>query len=156
MMVYGWTIILFSYRLTGWLYSLNIDEILNILAYSISVNLLESLVVLAGVVVLGAALPKKLFRDVFVSSGASLSILALGLMMYTASQFNTKEYYPAEIIRWSPIILAGIALVTFTISRVKFLRRSIEWFADRATIFLYISIPLSLACLIVVLAQVLF
>ena len=156
MMVYGWTIILFSYRLPGWLYSLNLGEILNNLAYSISVNFLESLVVLLGVVLLSVILPGVAFRDAFISRGVILSALTLGLMMYIASQFSTKQYYPSEIIRWSPLILAGIGVVAFFVGRVALLRRVVEWFADRAIIFLYISIPFSLISLAAVFAQVVF
>jgi hypothetical protein len=39
------------------------------------------------------------------------------------------------------------------VGRISFLRKLIEGFADRATVFLYISIPISLVCLLVVLVQ---
>jgi hypothetical protein len=77
-------------------------------------------------------------------------------MMYIASQFSTKQYYPSEIIRWSPLILAGIGVVAFFVGRVALLRRVVEWFADRAIIFLYISIPFSIISLSAVFAQVVF
>jgi len=156
MMIYSWTIIIFIYRLPGALYFLNLDEIANIFTYSMSVNLLESLVVLLGVVSLTVILPQKLFGDAFIARGASLSILTLGLMMYITSQFSTKQFYPSEIIRWSPAILIGIALVSFAIGQVTFLRRAVEWFADRATVFLYVSIPVSLICLVILFARIIF
>jgi hypothetical protein len=156
LMVYGWTILKFNYNLPGWLYFLNLGEIMSILAYSMVTNLLESLVVLAGVIVLGSILPKKIFSDAFIARGASLSILVLAVMMYIAGQFSTKQYYPAEIIRWSPAIFVLIMLVVYAIGRVHFARRVIEFFADRAIIFLYITIPLSAISLVAVLLQNIF
>lgn len=156
MMVYSWTIILFSYRLPGWLYTLSLGEIFNVFTYSISVDFFESLVVLMGIVFLDVLLPRKLFGNVFVSSGSAFSILTLGLMMYIASRFGTKQDYPSQLIRLVPLIMAGIVLVAFAFGHIKVLRHIMEWFTDRVTIFLYISIPVSVVCLFFVLVQIVF
>ena len=156
LMIYGWTILKFNYNVPGWLYFLNIGEMMSIFAYSMTVNLLESMIVLLGVIAVGVVLPKKWFADAFIARGVSLSILALGLMMYIADQFNTKEYYPADIIRWLPAVLILIGLVIYFLGRVPFARKAIEFFADRAIIFLYISIPVSALSLIVVLIRNIF
>ena len=156
LMIYGWTILKFNYNLPGWLYYLNLGEIMSVFAYSMVTNLLASLVVLVGVVVAGFLLPRKLFSDAFIARGAALSVLVLGLMMYIANQFKTKDYYPAEIIRWSPALLVLIVLVVYIIGRLQFARKALEFFADRAIIFLYISIPVSIVSLIAVLLQNIF
>jgi hypothetical protein len=156
LMVYGWTILKFNYNLPGWLYFLNLGEIMSILAYSMVTNLLESLVVLAGVIALGFVLPKRIFSDAFIARGASLSILVLGFMMYVAGQFSTKQYYPATLVRWGPAIFVLIMLVVYALGRVQVTRKVIEFFADRAIIFLYITIPLSAISLAAVLLQNIF
>ena len=153
LIVYGWTILKFNYNLPGWLFFLNVGEILGVLAYSMVTNLLESIVVLLGVIAAGVLLPRKWFSEAFIARGASLSILVLGLMMYIAGQFSTKEYYPAEIIRWTPAILVLIATVVYLLGRLQFTRQAIEFFADRAVIFLYISIPVSVLSLLTVLIR---
>jgi hypothetical protein len=150
LLVYGWTILKFSYYVPGWLYFLNLGEILMVYAYSATVNLLESLLVLLGIVAIGTVLPKKWFADAFVARGAALSALVLGLMMYVANQFNYKEYYPSEMIRWFPVIVIVMGVFVYFLGRIKFVCNLIEAFADRAIIFLYISIPVSLLSLIVV------
>lgn len=155
-MVYGWTILKFSYNVSGWLYFLNIGEVMSVFAYTMVVNLLESLVVLLGVVAIGVVLPRKWFSDAFIARGAVLSALMLGLMMYVAAQFSSKDYYPAEIVRWLPAILSLMGLVIYFFGRAQFLRKVIEFFADRAIIFLYISIPVSILSLIAVLIQNIF
>lgn len=150
-MIYGWTILKFNYNLPGWLYFLNLGEIAGVFAYSTVTNLLESLLVLFCIVAAAVILPKKWFGDAFVARGVGLSILVLSLMMYIASQFTTKEYYPSEIIRWSPAILAGMAVIAYLLGKVGFTRKALEFFADRAIIFLYITIPVSLISLVAVL-----
>ncbi|MGH9786042.1 MAG: hypothetical protein ACRD88_17875, partial [Terriglobia bacterium] len=138
MMVYSWTILWFYYNLPGWLGFLNFGEVIGIFAYSMTTNFLESLAVLAGIVLCAVILPRRWFSDAFVARGAALAMLVLGLMMYIAKQFETKEYYPAELIRWSPALLAVAFVLVFLLGRVMFLRKAIEFFADRAIIFLYI------------------
>lgn len=155
-MIYSWTILKFNYNVPGWLYFLTLGEVMSVFAYSMVTNLLESLIVLLGVVTVGVVLPKKWFSDAFIARGSSLSILMLGLMMYVADQFVGKDYYPAEIVRWFPAILVLTGLVVYFFGRIQFMRRSIEFFADRAIIFLYISIPVSILSLIVVLIQNIF
>jgi hypothetical protein len=150
LMIYGWTILKFNYNLSGWLYFLNIGEILSVFAYSMTTNLLESLFVLAGVVVISFVLPKKWFADAFVARGVLLSVLVLGLMMFIANQFSTKAYYPADIIRWLPAYLVVIGIIVFFGGRIRFLDNLLELFADRAIVFLYISIPVSVLSLIAI------
>jgi hypothetical protein len=156
LVIYGWTILKFNYNLPGWLYFLNLGEILGNFAYSMVTNLLESVLGLLGVIAAGVLLPRKWFGEAFIARGVSLSILVLGLMMYIAGQFKTKEDYPAEIIRWSPAVLVLIALVVYLLGRVRFTRIALEFFGDRAIIFLYISIPVSVLSLIVVLIRNIF
>jgi len=153
LLIYGWTILKFSYYVPGWLYFLTIGEILTIIAYSFTVNLLESVLVLLAVVALGVLLPRKWFAEAFIARGASLSVLALGLMMYVANQFNYKKYYPSEVIQWLPVILLLMGVFVYFLGRVKFVCNAIEFFADRAIIFLYISIPISVISLIVIVVR---
>ena len=152
-MIYGWTILKFNYSLPGWLYFLNIGEILSVLAYSMTTNLLESIFVLFGVVAVSVVLPKKWFADAFITRGVILSIFVLGLMMFVGGQFSTWAYYPANIIRWFPAYLVSVGLIAFFAGRIQFVNKSTEFFADRAIIFLYVSIPLSVLSLIAVLIR---
>jgi len=153
LMVYGWTLSWFNYTLPGWMYFLNVNTIVGVFAYSMFTNFLESLVVALGVVLLGVILPRKWFADAFVARGSALTIFLLALMMYIANQFNTKEYYPGALLHWSVAILAAILIVVYFLGRVNFIRKLIELFADRAIIFLYISIPVSLASIVIVLIR---
>lgn len=155
-MVYTWTILWFYYSLPGWLGFLNFGDVFGILAYSVATNFLESLAVLAGIILFAMLLPRRWFSDAFVARGGALAILVLGLMMYIARQFETKEFYPAELIRWSPALLGAILLLVYYLGRIAPVRKALELFADRAIIFLYISIPVSLLALFTLLLRAVF
>jgi len=137
--------------MTGWLYFLNIGEIASVFTYAMTVNFLESLIVLFGVVAVGVILPRKWFADAFIARGAVFSVFVLGLLMYVANKFKAKDYYPAGIARWLPAILILILLAVYFLGHVRMARKAIEFFADRAVVFLYISIPVSVFSLVAVL-----
>ena len=153
--VYSWTLLWFFWKYPSWLYFLNIGEILTVLAYSLATNFFESLVVLIAPLAVAVVLPKKWFYDVFVARGIALVLPILGYMMYIAFQFESKLDYPTEALNWAPVILAVTLLLVFVVGRVGFLRKVIEVFADRATIFIYLTIPLSLISVLVVVVRLL-
>lgn len=148
--VYSWTLLNFFWVYPSWLYFLNIGEILNVLAYSLATNFLESLVVLAAPIVVAVVLPQKWFYDAFIAKGLALVLPGLGYMMYVAFQFQSKLDYPSEALDWFPVVLAGTLLLVFLVGRARLLRKVIEVIADRATIFLYLSIPASLLSILAV------
>ncbi len=152
--VYGWTILWFFWKLPSWLYFLNGGEILTAFAYVLATNLLESLVVLSAPVLLSLALPKKWFGDVFAARGAAVALLCLAYMMYIANQFQTNSDYPdIPLTRSAILALVLIGLGTFFAGRSSTARKVIEVFSERATIFLYISVPLSLISLLMILGR---
>lgn len=153
LVIYSWTLLWFFWKFPSWLYFLSLWEIMRVFCYAIATNLLESLLVMLPLLALAMTLPRRWFVDDFVARSVPAALLGLGYMMYLASQFRGKEDYPSDIIQLIPFALAAMLLAAFLGGKIKPLRSAIEGFADRATIFLYISIPLSLACLLVVLAQ---
>jgi hypothetical protein len=153
LVIYSWTILWFFWKLPSWLYFLSIWEIAKVLCYSITINFLESLVVLAPSVFLAVILPKQWFLDGFISRSVTMILIGLVYMMYLSDQFHGMESYPAAALNLAPIILLAILLAVLLVGKISFLRKLIEGFADRATVFLYISIPISLVCLLVVLVQ---
>lgn len=156
MVIYSWTMVWFFWKFPSWLNFLSIWEILKVLCYSIATNLLESLVVMVPFLVLAVILPRKWFLDDFVSRSVPPILIGLGYMMYLANQFQGKEDYPSDVLHLVPVVTLAILVAVIIVGRIDFLRRLIENFADRAIILLYISIPLSLFCLLVVLIQLVF
>jgi hypothetical protein len=153
--IYSWTLLWFFWKYPSWLYFLKLGEILTVLAYSLATNFFESLVVLAAPVVAAVILPRKWFCEAFIARGIALVLPILGYMMYLAFQFEAKLDYPSDALNWAPAVLALTLLFVFVVGRVNFFRRVLEFVGDRATIFIYLSIPFSLISVGVVVVRML-
>jgi len=154
--VYSWTILHFFWKLTGWLYYLSIGEILTILAYSLTVNLFESLLVLCIPLGLSLFLPRIWFANTFVSSGVIIAITVLGYSAFLLTQFQSSDGYPNSLVRLIPIVFIASVIFAILASKAKLMLQVIDFFAEQATIFLYVSIPLSLISIVVVLVRIVF
>src|SRR5919205_289952 len=80
-MLSGWTINAFLWKLSAWLLILNIGEIFTIFSYSMVVNFLESLVVLLLLLAICAILPASFLCADFVVRGTILSAGLIGSLM---------------------------------------------------------------------------
>ena len=157
LMIYGWTIRWFIWKLSSWLYYLRLDEILAILSYAFTVDLLESLLVLGLIVALALILPKAWFEEEFVARGTLLALLGLGYSIYIASLFQDRNDFPRSfILRSFPVALIASLLLSYAAPRLRWAKWALEEFANRATIFLYILVPLSLISLLIVIWRNLF
>jgi len=155
-LVYGWTIYWSLWKLTSWLDFLPLGEIAAIYCYLLATNLLESLLALLGVVIVSLILPPKWFREVFVSRASVLAAGVLISFMVFESHFDKPaDYFHMLPVYLLPIIfLAGI--LAFLAGWIPIIRKGVEILAENAVIFLYISLPLSLLALVVVIARNLF
>jgi hypothetical protein len=155
--VYAWTLLRFFWKLPSWLFFLNGAEILGSLAYLLVVNLAESLTFFCGPLLLALILPKRWFRDVFVARGTALSLSTLGCLMLLAREFNNfREYPELSLPLWQvALAAAGVAVCVYLGGRVALLRRVLEAVADRASIFVYILVPLSLLSVLLVIVRML-
>lgn len=155
LIVYGWTIIWFFWRLPGWLFFLNAPEILMAAAYALATNFAESLAVLLAPLLLSMILPKRWFRDVFVARGAALVIALLVYMIFLTYKFQLKSDYPSLPLPVWQLVLpaAAIPLIVYLPGRLGLLRTILEWLADRATIFLFVTIPLSVLSMLAILVR---
>ena len=150
LIVYGWTLYWFAWKLPSWLYFLNLNEILVSLAYSLAVNFIESLIVLAVPFLVSLILPPTWFRDHFEALGTFLVILLLVAVQRYLSAIITIQGFPPGLARSAILYVAGIVVLVFLASRIKFFLKVMEVIANRAVIFLYILIPLSFISLLVV------
>ena len=148
--VYAWSVLWLFWELPSWLNYLTLSEILPIFAYALVTNLLESLVLLAGLDLLCFVLPQKWFHDSFVARSFLLVLLGLGYLMYFASLFGLEADYPANLLRWSAVIFVMFFSLSLILGRISAVRKMAEIVADRLTIFLYLTVPLSLLSLLVI------
>lgn len=152
LMIYSWTILWFFWKLPSLIDFLNIDEILSAFAYILAVNFLESLLVICVPLLLTLILPRKWFYDLFIVRGAALVISFLGFVILLAFQFQTINGYPDLLLNvWSiALTVLIIIFIVYMAGRVTILQKVLGVLADRATIFLYLTIPLSLIAGIVI------
>jgi len=152
----AWTLFRFFWKLPGWLYFLTVREILGVLAYSFSTNLLESMVIIIGLVSMTAVLPNKWFRDVFGPAGTVFVILLLSYMGYFLFQIYSREDYPSEVVKFAPIVIAGLFVFASLLARVSIIRKILNALTDRITVFLVFLLPLGIISLVVVLMKNIF
>lgn len=155
-MVYSWTLMTFFYTLPSWMKYLTTKEILIIFAYAMSVDLLESILVLAGILVLYYLLPKSLLKEDFRIHGTWLAISGLGLLMlYFLPSPDIKQWIGSPWW-WVVITLIVTVLITIFFSRLPFTRKFALFFQDRMPAFLAIFIPISIVSLLVIVVYLLF
>jgi hypothetical protein len=153
-MFYGWTMVVFLWKLPGWLFFLTIGEIAGILAYQFITNLLESLVILLLLLISSMVFPPRTFKDVFVVRGSMAALVLIGSMMlflnrYVSAGPKFGENLPVWMLGSLLISAVMVALAT----RLKILRVSISWLSDRLIVFLFVLLPLSALSLLYVLIQ---
>lgn len=120
------------------------------------VNLIESALVLLAPVLLSVILPKKWFFERFITKGALLLSLGLGYVMYFDNHLNYQSPFPLTLVYQTPIILAAIVVLVFLVDWIGILDKILIDLSDRLIVFLYISIPVSLISLLVVLIRNIF
>ena len=152
-LVYAWTILWLFWELPSWLHFLTIPEVLPLFAYALTTNLLETGLVLLGLNLLAALLPRRWFRSSFVARSFWLVAFGLGYLMVFASLLGKEEEYPAGMLAWSPLVFGALFLGSLLLDRLPRARLLAELVADRLTIFLYLTIPLSLLSALVVLVR---
>ena len=158
MMIYAWTVTWFLWKLPSLVYYMNAGEIAAMFTYLMATNLLESILIMCGPVLLSMILPAKWFQQAFVARGAALVMPGLGYLMVIANHFQFRDEYPAVFFKkWSlALAFSTLFLFVFLAEKVTFLRKTIEFITDRAVIFLYVFIPISLLSLVAVVFRLAF
>ena len=156
-LVYSWTLFTSFYKLPSWMFYLTIGQILSVYAYSFSIDLVESIVALTGVLFLEFTIFLAMKnREEFQARSIIFVTVLLGTSMLRLTLFkdygDINSFLRGEVLWWVIALLFGLILAIFA-PKNRVIRNILEGFADRATVFVYIYIPLSLISLIVVLAR---
>ena len=153
MFVYGWTMYWFIWNFPSWIYYLTISEIVSIAAYSAVSNLLESLIILCLPLLFALILPANWVSDRFIAFGALQVAFIDALLMYYAHFFQAETSFSFEPFFWIPVFLAVSLGLAIMLAKIRLVADVVGLFADRAKIFLYLSIPLSIVSIFVVVIQ---
>ena len=152
-LVYSWAVRGFFYQLSSLRLYHTIGEILAVFSYVMAFALLESILVISGLVFLGIVLPQKWLRDGFAYKGFVVALVMgvamIGLHYY---MFSLRYAMPPLGILFSGfgaaiILLVVLILISQNNARLQSFLLSM---AERVQIFLYLYIPLGLVGLAVV------
>jgi hypothetical protein len=156
--VFSWTLYRTFWWVPSWLEYLSAWSVLIIIAYVMAFALVESLALMALMVLLSLILPRRVFKDQFILQGSTLTA-ALGLGAFLI-QRNVSRIYRLELwqtLAYPVLVVAGILALVFisyfVFSRIALLSRLALAIAERMTIFAYLYVPLGLIGLIVVVAR---
>ncbi len=156
-MIYGWTLVVFLWKVPSWVQFLTFGEIMATLAYSMAACLLESLAALGILLLACLLLPAHWMRDVFVTRGSAAALLGLGSVMLFMYRFSLDGYsFLDNLIRWSWTGLAVTLLFSFLAPRLRVVVRAAAWLSDRLIVFLFLLLPISLVSLLVVIYRNIF
>ena len=152
-LTYGWTIYWALWKLPSWLDFLPLGEIGAIFCYLMTTNLIESLLMLIGVLIISLILPQKWFRDLFISRGSVLAASVLIPIMVFEYHFDKPADYYSKLPLLLLIMFLIACVFVFLAGWIGIIRKVVEVFAENAVIFLFISLPVSVLSLIVVIVR---
>ena len=156
-MIYSWTLITSFYKLPSWLFYLTVGQILSMYAYFFLANLLESLIVLAGVLLLDFTIFAPLKnRQEFQARSIVVVLIVLSSSMARLLLFKSFEasetFITGELTWWLVTVVIGLFLAVI-LPWNKTIRSFLEGLAERFSIFVYLYIPLSLISIVVVIVR---
>jgi len=145
-MLSGWTITAFLWKLSAWLLILNIGEIFTVFAYAMVVNLIEGLIVLLLLSMACVVLSPSFLRDQFVVRGTILAAGLIGsLIAFVRFHMEFGIQSGLKLLTGPLIVLLLTAILLNFPSRFpfgRFLHSAVLWISDRMIVFLYILVPL--------------
>ena len=119
----------------------------------VTVNLIESILVLLGLIVLCVVFPSTWFYDQFVTKGVSLTLLSLGGLMALNQYMLDDILSPRKMLFKFAAFIVAVFVLTFLIDRVAVLKKGLEELANRMVVFLYIWMPISVLSLLTILVR---
>lgn len=158
-LVYSWTLFTSFWKLPSWLFFLQVGEILSIYAYAFVVNLLESILLLIVVLLPAFFLPRRWWRETFISRAVALLLIVLGSAALHMSLYRTPDtravFIGGQLAWWIGTALIAVILI-WIVGSVTWIRRGVENMADRFVVFLYIYLPLSVLAVLVIFMRIFF
>ena len=142
----GWTIAAFMWKLSAWLLLLNLGEIVTIFSYAMAANLMESLLILSLLLAMAVLLPAHILRDKFAVRGSLLALALIGALMAFVGMHMWFGIGGPVTPFVGPGVILLLALFLLGLSRQPRVRKAVHaavvWASDRLIVFLFILVPL--------------
>jgi hypothetical protein len=152
-LIYTWALRGFFYQLSSLILYHPAGEIFAIFCYMMALALLESLTVLAGLLLLAVILPRAWFARGFAYKGF-LTALVSGAGAVALERFLTRGLTQISYLYIGLALCLLVLLVVFlVIERFPRIQRILADLVDRLNLFTYIYLPLGILSLVVVLIR---
>lgn len=153
---FNWTLMASFWKLPSWLFYLNLGQVASIYAYSLVFDFIESVLILAGFVLVSLILPAVWWKEKFVPRSVMLLIVVMSSVILSAFWFRDPDTYQRFVevnwIWWAVTFGISFPLVWLA-GRIRWLGRALEVVADRCIIFLFIYMPMAVLSIAVVLVR---
>jgi hypothetical protein len=152
-----WSTLQYFWRLPSWFYVSTASEMFSIFAYMAVTNLIETLLLFLLIVAVLFVLPPALTHEQWAVKSTLLAAVILGFLIY-----RNYYYYPDKVLyeitrrQILALFVVDILILVFPFNKFPAVRKAIENLADRFVIFLYITVPLTIISIIVVIWRNLF
>jgi hypothetical protein len=151
--IYSWSVRGFLYQLPSLILYHRILDIISVLFYLMAFALLESLVVMSGLILLGFILPRKWFVEGFAYKGfltafvAGISMISLQGYLYSLNYETPSMNIVYLGLFVTLVALVGLILLFQKLSKLQKILLIVE---EQLQIFIYLYIPLGIAGLMVI------
>ena len=145
-MLAGWTITAFLWKLSAWLLLLTLGEILTLFAYAMVTNFLESLIILGSLLLVCILLPRHLLRDHFAVRGTILAIGIIGALMVFVGLHRQFGIAGGAGLFLGPLtaLLLTAVLLGLSARGMGTIQSAVLWISDRLIVFLFLLLPVFL------------
>jgi hypothetical protein len=149
-----WSIYNVLRAVPSWALAMDTWTLVGTIAYTQAFALIESVVILALLVLLAFALPGKFYRDQFVAQSSVALVLAAGgaiLAHYKGTELGI--WNARGFMAWAGILLALIGLASLLVARFEKLRKGLEALADRMQVLATIYIAIGIISFVIVIIR---
>lgn len=154
-LINSWVIILFCYDLPRWMRFLSPIDIFSIFSYSIVSAFIDSLLFSGILLLLGFLVYQKFLKDSFVPVLGSTAITSYLWIItirfiYQPELRNNLVWVDDRFPIWLTISIVSTILIGYLTYWNKKIQTIFHQFAERTLAFLYIYLPMSILCILVV------
>ena len=151
-MLYGWMTIVFFWKMTAWLFYLNLGEIGIVYSYGVFNEFVESVIYIFLLLMLTVALPPSFLRDKFQTRGTLIASFFLGVVYFMSYLIAFQEVNRLKAALFSLVVFGVLSMLLFWMSmKFSFVEKSLIFMTDQLKIFLYVYAPITVISTFVVL-----
>lgn len=152
--VYSWSLIIFFWNFPRFILFLTLREIAAIGAYSFSIALADSVLIVSLTLIAAGALPARWIRSDFVPRGGVIGMGIFGASIFLQSvSGNLYRMDDLRIALLCVLLIVLIGLLAYVAARAVWLASALTKLAQTSEIFFYLYIPISVLSVFVVLIR---